>query len=191
MRVGGAALAAELVMLLGGTATSRESFGQVGVLLDVAEWVRAATIARDALGAEVFDHLGVYDAGGPAAHGVEWQVVAHVLAPARRASLLLLTHLPADGPALPSLTGVWEGAAWHEREAAEMAGLDVAGHPDLRPLLLADGAGVRPLRKDALLVSRAVRPWPGRLEPGEDGGAPPSGRRRASAPGLPPEDWAQ
>lgn len=189
--VGEAAQAAELVAAVGGSARTRESYGQTSVVLAAADWVRAAGTARDALGAAVFDHLGVHDAGGPAGHGEAWEVVVHVLVPGR-GTLLLVTHLPVDGAAaLPSLTGVWAGAAWAEREAAEMAGLTVTGHPDLRPLLLAEGAGLHPLRKDALLVSRSVRPWPGRLEPGEDGAGPASGRRRASAPGVAPDGWAR
>ncbi|GAB2923934.1 hypothetical protein GCM10027047_21240 [Rhodococcus aerolatus] len=189
MRVGDPAAAADLVAALG-AGTTREDYGRTEVVLDPADWVRAATTARDALGAAMFDHLGVHDPGRPDAHGDGWQVHCHVLAPARAATLWLVTVLGPDEP-LPSLTGVWAGAAWHEREAAEMAGLAVTGHPDLRPLLLAEGVGTRPLRKDALLVGRAVRPWPGRLEPGEEGGAPTSGRRRATAPGLPPAGWGQ
>ena len=139
---------------------------------------------------------GVHDAGGPGAAGEQWEVTAHALSPARGATVLLATRVAVscageEGAALPSLTGVWDGAAWHEREAAEMAGLAVTGHPDLRPLLLGEGVGVAPLRKDALLVGRSVRPWPGRLEPGEDGGAPSSGRRRAGVPGVAPPGWAQ
>lgn len=194
MSVGQADLATGLVAALG-AGTVVESFGQHAAVVEPGDWERAARTARDELGCVLFDHLLVGDAGGPTACGECWDVVLHVVrmpvggGPA--AGLLLRTRLPF-GAALPSLTDVWAGAAWPEREAAEMAGIDVAGHPDLRPLLLAVGAGLRPLRKDALLVARAVRPWPGHLEPGEtadSAGSTGAGRRGATAPGLPPPGW--
>lgn len=189
MSVGDHVLAASLVAELGcGYVTA--SFGQSTAHVLLADWVRAAELAHDVLGCTMFDHLSVHDRGNPDDSGVEWDVVVHVLVPSRCAGLLLGTTLPI-GAALPSITGVWAGAAWHEREAAEMAGIDVSGHPDLRPLLLAVGTGLHPLRKDTLLVSRAVRPWPGRSEPGESAGQSFAGRRRATAPGLPPPGWGE
>lgn len=171
------------------------SCGQSAVAVGVQDWVAAARCARDELDCVLFDHLMVADAGGPGEQGAQWgtawDVVLHVVAlPAQ--GLLVRTTVSRDG-VLPSVSGVWAGAAWPEREAAEMAGLEVSGHPDLRPLLLAPGAGLRPLRKEALLVSRSVRAWPGRLEPGEDGSgqAPRAGRRRVATPGVAPEGWAQ
>ncbi|MGZ4557500.1 MAG: NADH-quinone oxidoreductase subunit C [Mycobacteriaceae bacterium] len=187
MSVGDGALAAMLVSELGGGEVT-ESFGQSTAHVPLADWVRASRLARDMLGCAMFDHLSVHDRGGPAESGLEWDVVAHVVVPTSCAGLLMRTTLPT-GAVLPSVTGTWAGAAWHEREAAEMAGIEVSGHPDLRPLLLAPGTGLHPLRKDTLLVSRAVRPWPGRMEPGESAVAPSAGRRRATAPGLPPEGW--
>ena len=50
---------------------------------------------------------------------------------------------------VPSLVGLWEGAGWPEREAAEMFGFVFEGHPDLRRILLCDlYDGKYPLRKD-------------------------------------------
>ncbi len=190
MSVGEAGLAEQLVAALNrGMVT--ESFGQHSVFVDVVDWLAAAKLARDGLDCTLFDHLLVGDAGGPVASGTEWEVVVHVVRPRGTAGLLLRTRLPR-GQALPSITGVWAGAAWPEREAAEMAGLDIAGHPDLRPLLLSAGLGVHPLRKETVLVSRAVQPWPGRLEPGEgtaEEAVSSAGRRRAAAPGVPAADW--
>ncbi len=186
MSVGDPVLAAALLAGLG-EGQMRESFGQATAQVPLRCWVRAAGMAYDRLGCTMFDHLFLHDCGGPAESGLGWDVVAHVVMPTSCAGLLLGTTLAGDD-VLPSLTDVWAGAAWHEREAAEMAGIEVSGHPDLRPLLLSTGVGVHPLRKDVLLVSRAVRPWPGRLEPGESGHSA-AGRRRATAPGLPPEGW--
>ena len=97
---------------------------------------------------------------------------------------LFRTRVP-DGSSLASLTGVFRGAAWHERETHEMFGLDFDGFDDgtglgLRPLLLPDGFEGTPLRKSFVLAARASKPWPGAKEPGESEHAKPTGRRRVS-----------
>ncbi len=61
----------------------------------------------------------------------------------------LKTNAPKDAPAIPSVTGVWSGADWHEREGAELFGVTFTGHPDPRHLLLFDEfEGKYPMRKD-------------------------------------------
>ncbi len=62
---------------------------------------------------------------------------------------------------------IFPGAAWHERETHEMFGIDFAGHPDLKPLLLPPEFEGHPLRKEFVLASRVAKPWPGAKEPGE------------------------
>ncbi len=54
---------------------------------------------------------------------------------------------PLAAPVLPTLTGLWPTADWHEREAAEMVGLVFSGHPDPRNLLLEEDLRIHPLRK--------------------------------------------
>jgi Ni,Fe-hydrogenase III component G len=58
--------------------------------------------------------------------------------------------LPRDKLEIASLTGVFEGANWIEREINEMLGINFIGHPDLRRLLLPEDwpEGVYPLRRD-------------------------------------------
>ena len=73
----------------------------------------------------------------------------------------------AEGEALPSLTPVYPGAAWPEREAAEMLGLRVSGFDDgtglgVRPLLLPPAETGMPLRPEFQLTARVETPWPGR-----------------------------
>ena len=109
--------------------------------------------------------------------------------------MLLRTGVPDDAPELASLTPVWPGVAWHERETHEMFGIEVTGFDDgtglgLRPLLLPDGFEGTPLRKSFQLAARASKTWPGGKEPGEghDTAKSPS-RRRVQAPGVPPPEW--
>jgi NADH-quinone oxidoreductase subunit C len=67
--------------------------------------------------------------------------------PGRRLKLKVV--LPRSGPAeVPTVSGVWPGAAWHEREAFDLGGVSFTGHPDPRRILLADDWIGHPLRKD-------------------------------------------
>ena len=91
------------------------------------------------------------------------------------------TLLDREAPVLESVTAVLPAAAWHEREIHEMFGVEVRGHPDLKPLLLHGIDGPPPLLKDTPLVARIETPWPG---------AEDTGRRRVSVPGV-PREWLE
>lgn len=66
-----------------------------------------------------------------------------------------------EGPAVESITRVFPGANWHERETHEMFGVRFDGHPYLEKLYLPTGFEGHPLRKDFPLLARHVKPWPG------------------------------
>ncbi|HET6614208.1 MAG TPA: NADH-quinone oxidoreductase subunit C [Kofleriaceae bacterium] len=53
-----------------------------------------------------------------------------------------------DNPTCPSLTGVWKGLVWQERETFDMYGIKFEGHPDLRRIYMYDEFVGHPLRKD-------------------------------------------
>ncbi len=165
--------------------------------LDVApdEWRRAA-VDLHATGYTFFDWLTAVDESD-SADGPGFDVVVHlydVSTPGRLRGHLLRSRLPL-GASLLSLTPVFAGAAWHERETHEMFGIDIEGFDDgtglgVRPLLLPNGFEGHPLLKSFVLAARASKQWPGAKEPGEghDLGRSPS-RRRVQAPGVPGPDW--
>jgi NADH-quinone oxidoreductase subunit C len=147
------------------------------------QWLPAARSAREhpELRADFFDVLTVVDEGAGGGADGGFRVVLHLYSVSYREHVFLETRLPALEPRVDSLTGVFAGAGWHEREAWEMFGVLFDGHPDLRPLLLPDDFEGHPLRKDFVLQSRVTRPWPGAVEPG--GEIP---RRRLVPPGVLP-----
>ena len=163
------------------------SYGQTTYDVPSSGWADAVTAARE-LGFTYFDWLTAVDELDEGFH-----VVTHLWSVERREHLLLRTLVGNATPALPTVTGVFAGASWHERETAEMFGIDFPGHPHLVPLLLPDGFEGHPLRKDFVLAARAAKPWPGAKEPGESdsdlrSGAP--GRRKTLPPGVPDaETW--
>ncbi|MDI9579956.1 MAG: NADH-quinone oxidoreductase subunit C [Actinomycetales bacterium] len=167
----------------GSRAEISDAFGQVVADVAPEDWVEALAFARSC-GFEFFDWLTGVDDPPEAI-----QVVAHVVNLTGVRHLLVRTRVPRDDPRLPSVTGVFRGADWHERETYEMFGVVFEGHPDLRPLLLPDGFEGHPLRKDFVLAARVAKAWPGAKEPGESGHGPPS-RRRMLPPGV-PADWAK
>ena len=57
-------------------------------------------------------------------------------------------RIPRAKPEIATISGVFPGANWHERETHDMYGIDFIGHPDMTPFLLPDDANYHPLRKD-------------------------------------------
>jgi len=89
--------------------------------------------------------------------GVDWAegakprftVVYHVYSTTGHEYVRVAADCADDAaPEVPSVTGLWPGADWHERETFDMFGIRFAGHPDLRRILMWDGYPHFPLRKD-------------------------------------------
>ncbi|AXA40104.1 NADH-quinone oxidoreductase subunit C [Rhizobium leguminosarum] len=75
----------------------------------------------------------------------------------------------ADPPRVPSVTGIWRTANWHEREAWDMYGIRFEGHPDLRRIYMWEGFEGFPQRKDFPL-----RGYKDKLNPFGAEGTPPT-----------------
>ena len=165
--------------------------------LDDAEIVRIAPgelLAKlTALRAEGFSML--LDLGGVDYLGREprFDVVYHLLAlPARAATvaevgtprrLRLLVGVPAEGPELPSATGLWPSADWAEREIFDLFGIVFTGHLDLRRIQMPYDWTGHPLRKDYPLrgPAREATPRPPfALKSNVPAGTPPSGKVAAA-----------
>mgnify|MGYP001765316285 CR=1 FL=1 len=82
-----------------------------------------------------------------------FDVVYHLTGPDTRERITLKVAVE-EGGEVPSVTPVWRGANWHEREAFDMFGIRFAGHPDLRRILMPEEFDAHPLRKDFPLEGR-------------------------------------
>ena len=156
--------------------------------VSAADWKTRVAAARTE-GYDFFEWLAAVDEIGRAAVFRVVVVLRRLDAPDQVRALS--TDLPRDDPRLTSVRDVYAGAAWHEREAAEMFGIEFVGG-DPRRLLLGELEGT-PMRKDEVLAARSGVAWPGAKEPGarEPGESAASpGRRRMVPPGVPdPAVW--
>ena len=148
------------------------------------EWLAAAE-ALERAGFHYFDWLGCVDEIGRRDCFRIVLVVRNLTAAAE--PRMLNCSVPRDDPRIQTVRGVFAGAGWHEREVAELFGVEFVGGDHRRLLLNSEFEGT-PLRKDQVLAARAGMNWPGAKEPGETEASP--GRRRLVPPGVPdPVVW--
>ena len=77
-----------------------------------------------------------------------FEVNYHLFSTTRHHRLRLKVLLNEDDPHVPTVTGVWRTANWHERETFDLFGIVFDDHPDLRRILLPDDWQGHALRKD-------------------------------------------
>lgn len=109
---------------------------------------------------------------GYAGGDTRFQIFARVNDITTGRAVTIKADLPDDDLSVATWIPVYAGANWHEREAAEMFGIDFVGHPNLRKLYLPGDFQGNPMRKDYALLARRIKPWPGIVDvepmPGED-----------------------
>ena len=76
------------------------------------------------------------------------ELVYRLFSYSSRVSIVLRVLLPREGGRVETASDIYRTAEWHERETAEMFGVEFVGHPDPRKLLLPDDLDGYPLRKD-------------------------------------------
>ena len=81
-------------------------------------------------------------------------IVYHLYGYSHHCYLRLKTVVTEEKAELPTVTGVWRTADWHEREIYDMMGIRFRGHPDLRRILMWEGYPYFPLRKDFPLAGK-------------------------------------
>jgi len=126
--------------------------GEVTVSVADAQQIAAVCgFARQDLGFDYLVDLSSVDNYG---EDPRWTVVYLLYGYGHHAHLRLRTDVSEEKSELPTVTGVWRTADWHEREVYDMMGIRFSGHPDLRRILMWDGYPYFPLRKDFPLAGK-------------------------------------
>ena len=149
-------------------------FDTVRIVVDRDRWVESLRKARDEADLPFFSWLSAIDWSAESAVGegvadpeeVEerYEVICRLSSVRSADAAHFVAVLPKSDAVIDSLVPLFGGAAWHEREAHEMFGIDFRGHPNLVKLYLPDAFEGHPLRKSYPLLSRELKPWPGAVD---------------------------
>jgi NADH-quinone oxidoreductase subunit C len=123
---------------------ARFDFGELTLTIASTE-IRAACSTVQAAGYNFFEDMTAVDW-----HPLEprFQLSYHILSHALKERIRLRVLLDEAEPSVDSITPVWPGANFFEREVFDLFGIHFAGHPDLRRIMLPDDWKGHPLRKD-------------------------------------------
>jgi len=126
--------------------------GEITVQLsDAGRIAEVCEFAKKQLGFDFLVHVSSLDHYGS---DPRFTVVYHLYGYGHHCSLRIKTDLGEEQAELPTVTGVWKTADWHEREVYDMMGIRFRGHPDLRRILMWEGYPYFPLRKDFPLAGK-------------------------------------
>ncbi len=169
-----------------GLVEQKDAHGETTLVVDKGSLVDACTYLRDELGFDFLsdvspaDYLGWGEAGvsgyigtvsgrdlnRPMTQGYQrlpepkpkrFSMSYHLLALREGGRRVRVQVWLDDGESVPTVIRVWPAADWHEREAWDMMGIHVDGHPNLTRILMADDWDGHPLRKDYPLGGEPVR----------------------------------
>lgn len=132
---------------LGDKISSLETnFGQICLNLSPDELLTVTRFLRDDTQTRFISFTDICGVDFPEREQ-RFEVVYHLLSPTQNARIRLKVVTDEDTP-IPSVTGIFAGANWFEREAYDMYGILFTGHPDLRRLLTDYGFDGHPQRRD-------------------------------------------
>ena len=120
--------------------------GEITVQLSAADRIaEICDFAKKQLGFDFLVDVSSLDNYG---NDPRFTVVYHLYGYGHHCPLRIKTGVGEEESELPTVTGVWKTADWHEREVYDMMGIRFRGHPDLRRILMWEGYPYFPLRKD-------------------------------------------
>jgi NADH-quinone oxidoreductase subunit C len=140
-----AAVLIEALLAIGGKSASQPQ-GYPAVALTPGQLPDAARLAKER-GFMIMDVFGLDWLTYPGHRGKRFTVSYNLYHLETNSRLFLRVALD-DGESVPSVTGIWPGANFLEREVYDLFGITFSGHPDLRKLLTPDELDGHPLRKD-------------------------------------------
>ena len=137
--------------------------GEITVnVTDAEKIVEVCAFAKDELHFDYLIDISTLDHYG---EDPRFSVVYELSGISHQQNLRLKTTVTEEHGEVPTVTGVWRTADWHEREAYDMMGVKFAGHPNLKRILMWEGYPYYPLRKDFRSKANPPRSrtWPVRM----------------------------
>jgi NADH-quinone oxidoreductase subunit C len=122
------------------------SYGELTITVPGSAIVDVVTFLKRDAQCQFISFLDICGVDYPA-RPQRFDVVYHLLSPRQNQRIRIKVLTDEDTP-VPSITGVFPGADWYEREAYDLYGILFSGHPDLRRILTDYGFEGHPLRKD-------------------------------------------
>jgi NADH-quinone oxidoreductase subunit C len=135
----------------------RVEFGELTLEADPGNIVSLATFLREDSRCQFISFIDICGVDYPAREK-RFDVVYHLLSPKLNQRIRVKVQTD-ETTMVPSLTGVFSGALWFEREAYDLYGILFSGHPDLRRILTDYGFDGHPLRKDFPLTGFVEVRW--------------------------------
>ncbi len=123
----------------------QDSHGQTVAVVPREQWSEFASAVREA-SFDLCSDITAVD--WYRSRPVRFQVVANVISTAIPARLRMVTGVDRNDPTVASITPIWPGANFGEREVYDMFGIEFEGHPDMTRILMPDDWEGHPLRKD-------------------------------------------
>jgi NADH-quinone oxidoreductase subunit C len=133
------------------------AYGELNVDADAAQIEAVMKFLRDDKKCQFINIIDVCGVDYPT-RAKRFDVVYHLLSPKKNARVRVKVQTDEQTP-VPSVTGIFPGANWFEREAYDMYGILFTGHPELRRLLTDYGFEGYPLRKDFPLTGFVEVRW--------------------------------
>jgi NADH-quinone oxidoreductase subunit C len=181
-------------------ATPRPSADLPALNIPAAEATALLRHLRDDLGYDFLTDLTAIDWSAEASP--RFTIVWHLYSSTRHEWVRVASACLDDAaPAMPTSTGLWANANWHEREVYDLFGIRFPGHPDLRRILMWEGYPYHPLRKDFPLAGKPTdfadaeiaAETHGRVQPAPMAGGPfvatPGGPMGDAEPRAKDEEW--
>lgn len=126
--------------------TSSLCYGELSINVAIDQIIPVLTFLRDDVQCQFVNFTDLSGVDYPQRKN-RFDVVYQLMSPRLNQRIRIRLMTDEDTP-VPSITGVFAGALWYEREAYDMYGILFSGHPDLRRLLTDYGFEGHPLRKD-------------------------------------------
>jgi NADH-quinone oxidoreductase subunit C len=128
--------------------------GEITVIVaDAERIVEVCAFAKKELG---FDYLADLSSIDNYGEDPRWTMIYELYGIGNGTYLRLKTSVSEEKSELPTVTGIWRTADWHEREIYDMMGIRFRGHPDLRRIIMWEGYPHFPLRKDFPLGGKST-----------------------------------